>query len=144
MMSLRYKVPQNVQRADKILIFIDFKQLIILMITGGFSYFLFIQMSKYYTLTQLEIFLIAIPFVLGIAFCFLKIKGLTLMKFLLLMLEQIFLPARRYWMPSSHTFVSMTDNFSYLEKKEEVIILEKNVSAEKIKNLAALLDKNHH
>jgi len=142
-MSLRYKVPQDVQREDKILIFITFKQLIILMVTGGFSYFVFIQMSKYYQMSQVEIFIIAIPFLLGIAFCFLKVKGLTLLKFLLLMMEQLFLPARRFWIPNSHTFLSMTHNFSFSGKKVKEVILTKNVSAEKIRNLAALLDNPH-
>lgn len=140
-MALRYKVPQNVQRADTIIAFITMKQLIIILITGGISYLLFMQLSKLYVLSKVELFLICIPLFIGIAFAFLKIKGIPLFKFCLLMIEQsLFLPPRRFWQPNSHTFVSMTQSFTYKDKKEEVVEEKAVVSREKIKNLAELLD----
>ncbi len=140
-MSLRYKVPQNVQREDQIIWFITMKQLIIILVTGGISYMFYVQLSKLYVLSGIEIFFIFTPLIIGVAFAFLKIKGISLFKFCLLMIEQsMFLPPRRFWQPNTHTFVSMTENFSFKENKEAPVEIQKDVSQEKIKNLAKLLD----
>ena len=81
------------------------------------------------------------PFFIGVAFAFVKIKGLSLMKLCLLLVEQIyFLPARRYWQPNSHKFVSMTQPFSVSAKKEKTPEDTRNFSREKVKNLAHVLD----
>ena len=138
---MRFKVPQNVQREDKILWFITLKQLIVLMVTGGISYMLFTSLTKAYSLSQIEMILVWIPLALGAAFCFIRIKGLSLFKFGLLLLEQTaFLPPRRFWQPGREVPVSMTQNISQSKKKQEVVIEDKSFSQDKIKNLAALLD----
>lgn len=139
-MSLRYKVPQDVQREDKILFFITMKQLVILMVTGGISYMLFVRLSETYILSQIAIAFIMLPFILGCAFCFVRIKGLGLTQFLLLNIEHLLLPARRYWQPGSQQMVSSTVEFSMKNKDTVKIVQNKNISAEKIKNLADLID----
>lgn len=139
-MSLRYKVPQDVQREDKILFFITMKQLVILMITGGISYLLFVQLSKEYILSQVAIGFIMLPFIAGCAFCFVRIKGLSLTQFFLLNLEHLLLPPRRYWQAGSQEMVSSTIEFSSSDKNNEVAAPLKNISTEKIKNLAELID----
>jgi len=139
-MSLRYKVPQDVQREDKILFFITMKQLVILMVTGGISYMLFVSLSETYILSQVAIAFIMLPFVLGCAFCFVRIKGLGLSQFFLLNIEHLLLPARRYWQPGSQSVVSSTVDFSMNDKDTVKIVENKNISAEKIKNLADLID----
>ena len=139
-MSLRYKVPQDVQREDKILFFITMKQLVILMVTGGISYMLFVSLSETYILSQIAIAFIMLPFILGCAFCFVRIKGLGLTQFLLLNIEHLLLPARRYWQPGSQQMVSSTVEFSMKNKDTVKIVQNKNISAEKIKNLADLID----
>lgn len=139
-MSLRYKVPQDVQREDKILFFITMKQLVILMVTGGISYMLFVQLSETYILSQVAIAFIMLPFILGCAFCFVRIKGLGLTQFFLLNIEHLLLPARRYWQPGSQAVVSSTVAFSTHSKDEIKTVQNKNISAEKIKNLADLID----
>ena len=139
-MSLRYKVPQDVQREDKILFFITMKQLVILMVTGGISYMLFVSLSETYILSQVAIAFIMLPFVLGCAFCFVRIKGLGLSQFFLLNIEHLLLPARRYWQPGSQSVVSSTVDFSMNDNVTVKIVENKNISAEKIKNLADLID----
>ena len=139
-MSLRYKVPQDVQREDKILFFITMKQLVILMVTGGISYMLFVSLSETYILSQIAIAFIMLPFILGCAFCFVRIKGLGLTQFFLLNIEHLLLPARRYWQPGSQQMVSSTVEFSMKNKDTVKIVQNKNISAEKIKNLADLID----
>lgn len=139
-MALRFKVPQNVQREDQILFFITMKQLVVLMVTGGLSYFLFLQLSKVYILSEIAIALICLPFVLGCAFCFIKIKGINLTQFVMLTIEHGLLPRRRYWQEGSQTVVSSTTNFSTVTEETELEIEDKNISREKIKNLADLID----
>ncbi len=139
-MSLRFKVPQDVQREDKILFFITMKQLIVLMVTGGISYFLFVQLSEVYYLSQVAIGFIMLPFVLGCAFCFVKIKGLGLFQFLLLNVEHLLLPRRRYWQEGSQTVVSSTVDFSDTSKEKKKAVVAKDISKDKIKNLADLID----
>jgi hypothetical protein len=139
-MSLRYKVPQDVQREDKILFFITMKQLVVLMVTGGISYFLFVQLSETYILSQVAIGFIMLPFIAGCAFCFIRIKGLGLTQFFLLNIEHLLLPARRYWQPGSQSLVSSTVDFSTREKDQKDRAPNKNISSEKIKNLADLID----
>lgn len=139
-MSLRYKVPQDVQREDKILFFITLKQLIVLMVTGAISYMLFLYFSERYYLSQIAMGFIMLPFILGCLFCFVKIKGLNLMKFFLLNIEHLLLPRRRYWQEGSQPLVSSTTDFTSKDKEEKPEMVAKNVSSEKIKNLAELID----
>ncbi len=140
-MVLRYKVPQNVQREDQIIWFITLRQLIVLLVTGGISYFLYVTLSKIYVLSPIEIFIVFMPLVIGAAFAFVKIKGLNLTKLCLLLLEQtIFLPGRRFWQSNTHPFVSMTQPFSLTEKKDDGPKQTKDFSREKVKNLAHVLD----
>lgn len=138
---MKYKVPQNVQREDQILWFITLKQLIMLLLGGGFSYFMFVNLSKEYELSLIEIIIVWLPAILAVAFAFFKIKGLPLLQFLLLIIEQTFFRApRRYWQENCNVFVSMTTNFKLNNQKKKTKIIDKNYSEEKIKNLAAILD----
>lgn len=139
-MSLRFKVPQDVQREDKILFFITLKQLIVLMITGGISYGIFLFMSERYYLSQIAVGFIMLPFILGCLFCFVKIKGLGLPQFLLLNIEHLLLPRRRYWQEGNQPLVSSTTPYSSQSKPETPELEMKDVSREKIKNLAELID----
>jgi len=138
---MRFKVPQNVQREDQILGPITLKQLIVLMITGGFSYLMYTQLNKLFYMNQLQQMLIWLPLALGAAFAFVKIRGIPLFKFCLLTLEQtIFLPSKRFWQNSGDGFVSMTQNETKKEKEKEKAPETKAFSEQKVKNLAALLD----
>ena len=139
---MRYKVPQDVQRADQILWFLTLRHLIILIVGGGFSYVLFTSLNKQYNLNELEQILIWIPALLAVAFAFVKIKGIELTKFILLLLERLFRPAHRRWVNhGGDPFVSMTTTFTMKkEKKKKEIKIKKDVSAEKIRNLANILD----
>lgn len=139
---MQYKVPQDVQREDKILFFITLRQLIMLIVGGGISYVLYVQMAKAYVLGSVEIALISLPAVIAVGFAFVKFKGLSLIKLVFLMLEQfMFRPMRRYWIQGAgEPFTSSTMTFAETKKKEEVKEEEKNYSEEKVKALAALLD----
>jgi len=138
---MQFKVPQDVQREDQILWFITIRQLAILFVGFGISYFLFVKVTKAYSLNDLESFIIWIPMGLSIAFAFLKIKNVSLLKFILLALEHfIFRARKRFWQPAARTFVSSTIPFSITEKKKNKKIEAKDNSDEKMKNLAKVLD----
>ena len=139
---MRYKVPQDVQREDQILWVLTLRQVIILIIGFGFSYMLFSSLNKQYELNQIEQILIWIPGAMAAALAFVKIKGIPLIKFILLLLEKLFRPAHRKWVKhGGDPFVSMTTPFSMTkEKKEKEEIIKKDVSLDRIKNLADILD----
>ncbi|MCK5460768.1 PrgI family protein [Candidatus Gracilibacteria bacterium] len=138
---MKYKVPQNVQREDQILWFITLKQLIMLLIGGGISYMMFVNLNKKYDLHSLEQILVWFPAGIAVAFAFVKIKSIPLLQFILLLIEQgFFRVPRRYWQENSDVFVSMTTGVKLKEKGKKEIADKKEVSQEKIKNLAALLD----
>lgn len=139
---MRYKVPQNVQRADQILWFLTLRQLIMIIVGGGISYMLFTNLNKQYELNQLEQILIWIPAAITVALAFVKIRGIELTKFILLLLEKLFRPAHRKWVNhGGDPFVSMTRQFSMKKKKKEKEVRTKeDISSEKIRNLANILD----
>lgn len=141
---MRYKVPQNVQRADQILWFLTLPQLIILILGFGISYWLFTTLNKIFILDQISQILVWLPGGIAAAFAFLKIKGIPLFKFILLLLEQnMFRPPRRRWSQHGGTpFVSLTTPFSKNSQKKNTApeAPKKEISQEKIKNIAAVLD----
>ncbi|MBT3349236.1 PrgI family protein [bacterium] len=142
---MRYKVPQDVQRADQILWFLTLRQVIALVVGFAISYTLYSSLSKQYDLNEFEIVFIWLPAAISAAFSFLKVKGVSLFKFILLLVEQIFFrpPRRRWSMGQGEQFVSTTVPFSMKIKTEESEpAQEKEVSSEKIKKLARVLDSS--
>lgn len=138
---MQYKVPQDVQREDQILWFITLRQLILIIVGCGFSYALYTGLSKQYVLGTFETILICIPAAISLIFAFVKIKGLSLFKIGLLLLEtSLFRAPRRYWQTNGDVFVSMTTGFSEKTDTKKEVKLKKEVSSEKIKNLAHLID----
>jgi hypothetical protein len=139
---MRYKVPQDVQREDQILLFLTLRQVITLMVGFGISYSLYMFINARFFISEIEIVLILIPSAIAIAIAFVKIKSVGLFHFFLLLLELIiYRPSKRYWEQGGGTpFVSMTNNATQKKKKKKTAPLKQRVSDEKIKNLAAILD----
>lgn len=140
---MRYKVPQNVEREDQILWFITLRQLIILLLGGGLSYILFINLVR--DNDEVSTFMsvvVWIPALLAVIFAFVKIKGLEMFELFLLIMEHgFFRYPRRYWISGTgEPFLSMTTKVDPLEKKKEEI-LNKEYDREKAQKLAEFLDK---
>jgi hypothetical protein len=93
---MRFKIPQNVQTADKIVGPLTLKQLIIIGVGFGIDYFLYISLSQLYVLTVwiLPVLFIAI---VTVAVAFVKIKGIPFLPFLLLSIEFYMKPSKRVW-----------------------------------------------
>jgi hypothetical protein len=90
---MRYKVPQNVEREDQVLWFITLKQLIMLLVGGGISYLLFINLAKGKSedeLSALLMILIWSPLAISAILAFLKIKGMSIAQVFLLIMEHGF------------------------------------------------------
>lgn len=140
---MRYKVPQNVEREDQILWFITLRQLIILLIGGGISYILFINLVKDNDeVSQIMTVLVWIPAFFAAVFAFVKIKGMELFQvFLLIMEHGFFRYPKRYWIAGTgEPFISMTTRVTPIQKT----IHEpepKNFDPQKAKKLADFLDR---
>lgn len=113
-----------------------------LILGGGLSYVLYVQLAKTYVLGPIEITLIAIPALIAVAFAFIKFKGLSLLQLILLLIEQLlFRPMQRHWVQGAgDAFTSSTMSLQESKKKAIVEPEEKNYSEAKVKALAAVLD----
>lgn len=95
---LQYKIPQNVQIEDKIFgNILTLRQLIILGIGGGISYIIYTYLARVYVLGALATGIICIPFLISMAFAFIRIHNIPLFKFCLLFIEFILKPRKRVW-----------------------------------------------
>jgi hypothetical protein len=123
---MRYKVPQDVQRADQIIGPLTWKQLIILGAGGGICYAIYVTLAKKYFI---EIWLPPVVIIGGItvALAFLKINGLTFERWILAFIEYHMLPKKRIWRKGqAEPFVS------YLQRKAEEDKKVKDAQSKKI------------
>ncbi|MBU1019505.1 MAG: PrgI family protein [Patescibacteria group bacterium] len=97
---MQFKIPQDVQQADKIVGPLTLKQLIITAIGGGISYFIYMSTSKLYVV-QVWAIATAIPALLTIAIAFVKINDIPFLKFLLLQIERFIKPRYRHFEKST-------------------------------------------
>lgn len=137
---MQFKVPQDVQREDTIFWFLTMRQLMIMMVGGGISYGLFFQLSKVYELGAFEIALICIPAAIAALFAFLKIKGMGLTTFIFMNVEFLFRARNRFWSPEGNILISMTTTISKKKEEKKEKYESKDISQDKLKNLAAVLD----
>jgi len=93
---MQFKVPQNVQMADKIVGPLTLKQLGILGGGGGFAYVIYVILGKTY---YWEIWVppVAIVVIITVLFAFIKIHNVSFSKFLILLIEHLLIPRRRMW-----------------------------------------------
>lgn len=95
---LSYKIPQNVQVEDKIFgNILTLKELLYLGVGGGISYVIYTYLARTYILGYLATGLICVPFLISLAFAFLKINDIPLLKFVLLFIEWTLKPRKRIW-----------------------------------------------
>ena len=133
------KIPQNVYVEDRIVGPVTLRQLIILLGTGGFSYAIWTGIKNQLGAASLPITILCwIPFLIGIVFAFVRIQGIGLMRFILLMVEKLEKPSMRQWSPRR----GITINFQYFkaedEKKKQAPV---QPHREKLEELSAMLDR---
>ena len=141
---MQFKVPQNVQREDKIVGPLTLRQLIICGIGGGIAYAIYVSLGKdYHWLTWLPP--VAIIVLITILFAFIRPLDLTFAKFLLTYLEFILLPQKRSWIQSSAEVLMSAYNpqvkpKTKAEQKAEEKAKEIEDKAKKIMELSKMLD----
>ena len=140
---MRFKVPQDVQRADRIVGPLTWKQLIILGVGGGICYAIYVTLAKKYFI---EIWLPPIIVIGGatVAMTFLKIYGLSFERFLMSFIEYHFLPKKRVWQKGqAETFVSYLSRKKEDKKLKTAQTNKKDTKKKKsIKELSQILDSH--
>lgn len=141
------KIPQNVYVEDRIIGSITLRQIIICMLTGGLSYGLFASIQATGLMSSVTGVLAWTPLVIGAAFAFVKINGITLTRFCLLILEKTDKPAIRVWAPRRGITISIgvaslkSDKEVAEEKKIEEAKRRAQEKRSRIHELSELLDK---
>jgi len=93
---MQFKVPQNVQREDRIVGPLTLKQLIICGIGFAVDYAIYTSLSKYYIWVT-WILPVGIVAIITMAFAFAKPLDLSFTKFIMRWIEFTILPRKRFW-----------------------------------------------
>jgi len=117
---MQYKVPQNVEREDKIVGPLTLKQLILVAVGGGISYLLYINLAKNYQLGLFDLFLISLPLLFTLFLSFGKVKDMTMSRFIICFAELMLKARKRYWVQRAGDIDLSAIGSSYKasEKKE--------------------------
>lgn len=141
------KIPQNVYVEDRIIGSVTLRQIIICLLTGGLSYGIFASLKSAGAMSMVTGVLAWTPLVIGAAFAFVKINGISLTRFVLLILEKMDKPAVRVWAPRRGIMISIgaaslkTDREIAQEKKVEEAKKRAEEKRRRIHELSELLDK---
>jgi hypothetical protein len=138
--DMQFKIPQNVQREDKIVGPLTLKQLLYLGVGGGITYTLYVILAKEFFWT-FWIWFVAPPAILTLSITFLKINGIPFFKWVFLMMEYIKNPKKRIFVMGG----ADTYSASIFAKKEVKAQNGKEESQEKferdrekLKNIASI------
>lgn len=114
---LQYKIPQDVQAADKIVGPLTLKQLIISGAGFGTCYAIYIILQKDY---YIEVWLPPMVIIGSLTACiaFVKIKSLTFIKWFLLIIEHSKIPRKRLWDKRESTQFIFYYSLPQKQKKE--------------------------
>lgn len=138
---MQFKVPQNVQREDRIVGPLTLRQLIICGIGFGIAYAIYVTLGRDYELiTALPPAIIVAA--ITAAFAFLRPLDVTFSKFLLLYLEFLLLPQKRSWTQSSAEVIRIAplQSKSKAQKKAEEKAEQVVDKAKKLEEITKILD----
>ena len=142
---MQFKVPQNVQREDKIVGPLTLKQLIICAIGFAIAYAIYTSLSK--TFIWVTWFLpVGIVAIITIAFAFLRPLDLSFTRFIMRWIEFNFLPRKRFWIQgSAEAFVPSYSASSEAakiraDKKTEAKAMEKLDKHKKLEEITKILN----
>lgn len=119
---MQFKVPQNVQREDKIVGPLTLKQLIICGIGFGVAYGIYVTLAKDYIWVT-WILPVGIVAIITMAFAFARPLDLSFSKFIICWVQFTIQPRKRFWILGSGDFyplpMSAALSASKIEKKAE-------------------------
>ncbi len=101
------KIPQNVYIEDRIIGPITLKQIMAVMFSAGVSYAVWASMKASGPVSAAGTTMATIPTLIGIAFAFIKINGISLFRIVLLALERFDKPATRVFAPRQGIYVNI-------------------------------------
>ena len=112
------KIPQNVQLEDKVVGPLSLRQLIIMLVGGGFSYMLYALAQKSLGTVNIPLTIVLwTPAVIAAAFAVVNINDLSLLRICFLLLEKTQKPSLRTWGP--RTGISITIRTSAKNVQED-------------------------
>lgn len=139
---MQFRIPQDVQREDKIVGPLTLRQLITVGVGGGIAYALYVTLAQKYFV---EIWLppVILVSLLTAAFAFLKIHDMTFGKFILYLAEYTMKPRKRVWKQmSGDVFVSaMTSRTeTRADKKIDELGMNKREQLKRVQELSDIVD----
>lgn len=136
------KIPQNVQVEDRIIGPITLRQIMIMMMSMGVSYALWAVMRASGYTGVMYTALAWIPTVIGAAFSFVKINGISMLRITLLSIERIKKPATRRWTPHRGIYVNIVTTLVAPDRENpEIAKKRENKKQTQLQELSHLLDK---
>lgn len=142
---MQFKVPQDVLRPDKIVGFLNMRQLIIVALGGGIAYSLYIILSKQYFV---EIWLPPVLFIsiITVAFAFFKFHDIVFEKLALIFIEYKLKPRSRTWQKMRGDAVlsvlsSIQGNKTVEQKQQPLTEAERRKKLEEISRLVDIHTK---
>ncbi|MDF2379779.1 MAG: PrgI family protein [Candidatus Gracilibacteria bacterium] len=139
---MQFKVPQNVQQADRIVGPLTFLQLIICIVGVGFAYATFSVLANQGLPALIWAIPVGIILMITAAFAFLKINNLPFHKLLALLIERIFIPSKRVWVKGADRVSEPEGTVGKKsEKKEETSEERKEAQYERLDSISSILDK---
>ena len=142
---MQFKVPQNVQREDRIVGPLTLRQLIICGVGGGIAYTIYVALGKEYLwITWLPP--VALVSLVTVLFAFVKPLDMDFSRFLVVYLQYALLPQKRFWVQSSAEIVlsmyTSGPKQTKIEKKAEAKAEQMMNKQKKLEELTKILD-NH-
>lgn len=136
---LSYKIPQNVQVEDKIFgNILTLKELLYLGVGGGISYVIYTYLARTYILGYMATGLICVPFLISLAFAFLKINDIPLLKFVLLFIEWSLKPHKRIW--NKEVVSSIKQSIPKVKSTAGVVAQSDDLNRSDIREISKKLD----
>jgi len=133
----QYKIPQNVQREDRIIGPLTLKQLITLMIGGGITYAIYISLANHYFI-EVWIVPVAITGILTLLFTFITIHNMPFSQFITYFIKYHLTPKKMVWIQGSDQ--PIVYSVFKEEKKVKKEIKETKEKRKSIKELSKILD----
>jgi len=140
---MQYKVPQNVQREDKIIGPLTLKQMGILALGGGIAYATFVSLEKTYT-SVVWAPPVAILVLTTVTFAFIKPYGLEFYQVLMNLIEYKILAKKRIWIQGAGSpFIAPAIENQTKKITEHKTEKPENKKRKSIEELSKMLDNKN-
>jgi hypothetical protein len=126
---MQFKVPQDVQKADKIVGPLTIGQLVMSVIGGALAYSVYTILIKQGVSIIFWLPPVAFIIIITVAFAFVKIANLPFYRYLALIIERFLIPTKRSWVKGADHIV--VDKKTISKEEEKQIKAQQKTEAEK-------------